>query len=45
MLKIIYRQHLIFELDNWEDLKHEKATYPLFQKSRKDGYDGKGVQF
>ena len=34
-----------FELDNWEDLKHEKATYPLFQKSRKDGYDGKGVQF
>lgn len=35
-----------FELENWEDLKSkEDVTYPIFQKSRKDGYDGKGVQF
>lgn len=35
-----------FELENWEDLKSKKeVTYPIFQKSKKDGYDGKGVQF
>lgn len=35
-----------FELNNWEDFKNlETVTYPIFQKSKKDGYDGKGVQF
>lgn len=35
-----------FELNNWEDFKSlETVTYPIFQKSKKDGYDGKGVQF
>ncbi len=35
-----------FGLDNWEDLKSKQdVNYPIFQKSRKDGYDGKGVQF
>ena len=35
-----------FELEHWEDLKSkEDVQYPIFQKSRKDGYDGKGVQF
>lgn len=34
-----------FELDNWEDLPKQKASFPLFQKSNKGGYDGKGVQF
>lgn len=35
-----------FGLDNWEELKSKQdINYPIFQKSRKDGYDGKGVQF
>lgn len=34
-----------FELENWSDLKNTDTTYPLFQKSNKGGYDGKGVQF
>jgi len=35
-----------FELEHWEDLKSkEDVQYPIFQKSRKDGYDGKGVQY
>ena len=35
-----------FELENWENFKSkEDVTYPIFQKSNKDGYDGKGVQF
>lgn len=49
--KKFYVEHSIptapyFELDNWEDLiNYEAAEYPLFQKSNKGGYDGKGVQF
>lgn len=35
-----------FELNNWEDFKSlETVTYPIFQKSKKEGYDGKGVKF
>ena len=35
-----------FGLDDWKDLKSKQdINYPIFQKSRKDGYDGKGVQF
>lgn len=34
-----------FELDNLEDFKSKEVNYPIFQKSKKDGYDGKGVQF
>lgn len=34
-----------FELENWQDLKTAGAKYPLFQKSNKGGYDGRGVQF
>ena len=35
-----------FVLDNWEDFKSKQdVNYPIFQKSRRDGYDGKGVQF
>lgn len=34
-----------FELNNWEDLAKRETDYPLFQKSNKGGYDGKGVQY
>lgn len=34
-----------FELENWTDLKNTDTAYPLFQKSNRGGYDGKGVQF
>lgn len=34
-----------FELENWKDLLTKKAPFPLFQKSDKGGYDGRGVQF
>ncbi len=35
-----------FELENWEEFSSkEDVSYPIFQKSKKDGYDGKGVQF
>ena len=35
-----------FELENWEEFSSkEDVNYPIFQKSKKDGYDGKGVQF
>lgn len=49
--KAFYTQNNIptapyFELDNWEDFKSKSdLNYPVFQKSKKDGYDGKGVQF
>ncbi|WP_395093811.1 5-(carboxyamino)imidazole ribonucleotide synthase [Vaginella massiliensis] len=34
-----------FILDQWEDLKNKTVDFPLFQKTRKGGYDGKGVLF
>lgn len=48
--KRFYKQNKIptapyFELENWQDLAAEKRVYPLFQKSNKGGYDGKGVQY
>ncbi len=33
-----------FELENWKDLPKKNAPFPLFQKSKKGGYDGRGVQ-
>lgn len=33
-----------FELKNWRDLAERNAEFPLFQKSNKGGYDGRGVQ-
>lgn len=48
--KKFYTDHEIptapyFELENWEDIASKEVNYPLFQKSNKGGYDGKGVQF
>ncbi len=48
--KEFYVQHNIptapfFGLENVDELQHMDVDYPLFQKTRKDGYDGKGVQF
>lgn len=49
--KKFYVQHEIptapyFELDEWQKLNEkEESAFPLFQKSNKGGYDGKGVQF
>lgn len=34
-----------FSLEDVNQLKDRVVDYPLFQKTRKDGYDGKGVQF
>lgn len=34
-----------FALKNWQDLALKKIHYPVFQKSDKGGYDGKGVQY
>lgn len=34
-----------FELENWEGLRNSEMKFPLFQKSNKGGYDGRGVQF
>lgn len=48
--KEFYVQHNIptapfFGLENVDELQHMDVDFPLFQKTRKDGYDGKGVQF
>ncbi len=48
--KEFYDQHAIptapyFILDDWKDIKSKSVDFPLFQKSRTGGYDGKGVQF
>lgn len=34
-----------FELENWKDLICAVTEFPVFQKAKKGGYDGKGVQF
>ncbi len=34
-----------FELENWKDLICVVTEFPLFQKAKKGGYDGKGVQY
>jgi len=34
-----------FELEDWKDLICVVTEFPVFQKSKKGGYDGKGVQF
>lgn len=34
-----------FELENWKDLICVVTEFPLFQKAKKGGYDGRGVQF
>lgn len=48
--KKFYNQHKIptapyFELDNWEDFDSQKVQFPLFQKAKRGGYDGRGVHF
>ena len=48
--KEFYDQHQIptapyFILDQWQDIQTKETELPLFQKTRKGGYDGKGVQF
>lgn len=48
--KEFYDQHQIptapyFILDQWQDIQSKETELPLFQKTRKGGYDGKGVQF
>lgn len=34
-----------FELDDWKELICVVTEFPLFQKAKRGGYDGKGVQF
>lgn len=48
--KDFYAAHKIptapyFIIDNWEKIAEKEIEFPSFQKTRKGGYDGKGVQF
>lgn len=47
--KEFYKKHHIptapfFLIESKEDISKYKVSYPFVQKTRKDGYDGKGVQ-